>query len=198
MLASLINRLKPAAPRQAWEHYFEDSNETLLWQGTPSGRIENVWATTGLALFGLPFLFGGIVAMSNSFSSLGMDRGVDLSLTQVVLFIFSLPFLGIGLGLTFGIVAHARLAPQFIHYAVTNKRAYIATSWWTHRLASYPISRRSPVEVYQGRRADSVVFHRYNDPLDTDVSVEKIGFKNISDGMEVYQLLRDIQKKAPL
>ena len=85
-------------------------------------------------------------------------------------------------------------AHKFPRYALTNKRAYLATSFSKHSLATYAIAADDVVTLTQGR-TDNVHFKTIHDrDSDGDRTTQKIGFDNIKEGQEVYALIRQIQR----
>ena len=178
---------------EAWEDYFQPG-ETLLWQGAPKPGIHGVAKIIGMALFGLPFLvIGGGVCIAGLTMLVGgkawQDAGLGLFMTA-----FSLPFMGVGVFLVFGQWLAAAQAHRRVRYALISRCAYIAQSWWAHKIESYPILKSTPIGLEKHRSADTVWFHiRTDKDSDGDQSITRIGFDNIADGDRVYHLLRSIQ-----
>lgn len=192
-MINLLRRLKPQAPTKGWEDYFH-GREELLWEGHPATGFKGTWGMVFMSLFGLPFFGAGVLALTTGLASIFSGTLSDFAMGLFVV-LFSVPFLLVGLGLVFGTWIAMYYAPHFIRYAVTNKRAYIATSWWNHRIESYPIREDTFFELDQGR-FDTVYFHlKISRDSDGDRTETKIGFEHIENGMEVYQLLRDVQAK---
>ncbi|TAG11990.1 MAG: hypothetical protein EAZ40_16375 [Rhodobacterales bacterium] len=96
--------------------------------------------------------------------------------------------------LVFGQWIAASQAHRRIRYALSTRAAYVAQSWWTHSLDSYPILPGTSIGLAKGRLADTVWFHTMTQKdSDGDRSTTRIGFENIADGDQVYGLLRSIQ-----
>lgn len=177
---------------EGWEHYFQPG-ETLLWEGAPKPGIYGWGKIIGLALFGLPFLVIGagigITGLGMVFGPTWMEFGLGFFMAA-----FSIPFVGVGVGLVFGLWFAASQAHRRIRYAVSTRCAYIAQSWWTRKIESYPILADTALGLEKGRRSDTVWFHvRKEKDSDGDRSTTRISFENIADGDGVYHLLRRVQ-----
>ena len=174
-----------------WEDYF-DTGETLLWEGRPLPRSGFSLGIFGLAVFGTPFFLAGL-AMSGG--SLLWMFGIEVGKLQfgegIFMFFFGLPFLLIGAGIIFGPWYAMRHAHRKVRYALTDKRAYIATSWWGRKIETYPITADNPVSLED----DKTVYFQILTGRDSDGdrTTEEKGFENIADAKEVYHLIRQIQ-----
>ena len=108
---------------------------------------------------------------------------------------FSVRFLGAGAAMTFGPWLYAANGHKLTRYALTNKRAYLATSFLKHSIATYAIAADDVVTLTQGR-TDSVRFKTvHGRDSDGDKTTQKIGFENIKDGQDVYALIRQVQRE---
>lgn len=195
MILGLFDQIKPKPKSLAWEDYFH-GRETLLWEAAPSSRIIVTPGMLFMSVFGVPFLGAGLFTFGMAFALLGDGLSLSNILMFVFLFAFSVPFICVGFGLVFGTWIAARYRPHFVRYGLSNKRAYVATSWWNHVMESYPITSHSYVALEQGR-TDTVWFlRRQNVDDDGDRQTDKIGFEGLEDGTEVYKLLRQIQEQA--
>jgi len=192
-----LSRIKPQPSSDKWEDYFH-GHEVLLWEGYPARGFKSTWGTLGMSIFGAPFLFGGIITFGFGIKNLTSGDGMDPIIAGLGLIAFSLPFLGVGLALVFGTWLALYFSHHFVRYALSNKRAYIATSWWNHKMESYPILASNQIEIERGRH-DTVWFTKFETrDSDGDKQTKRIGFEQIADGMPVYQLLREVQEKARL
>ncbi len=195
MILRLYDRLKPKPKSLAWEDYFH-GHETLLWEAAPASRMIFTPGMLFMSVFGVPFLGAGLYTFGSAFAQ--FSGGLQLSniLLFIFLLAFSVPFICVGFGLVFGIWLAAKYRPHFVRYGLSNKRAYVATSWWNHTMESYPILAQSYIALEQGR-LDTVWFlRRQNVDDDGDRQTEKIGFEGLEDGTEVCKLLRQIQEQA--
>ncbi len=176
-----------------WEDYFAPG-ERLIWEGQPlPGRFATPM-TVGLAIFGVPFFLAGLAMSGGALLSLmGFDLNIVKAAEAVYIFFFGLPFLGMGGGLIFGPWYALRNAHRKIRYALSDQRAYIATSWWSQKIEAFPIARGSGLSLVDGK---DVYFHTriYRDS-DSDRVTEEKGFENIADAAHVYQLMRDLQDR---
>lgn len=177
----------------SWDAYFQPG-ETLLWEGAPKPGVHGWPKIIGLAVFGLPFLVIGIgvflTGLQQVLNAANLpDIGLGLFFTA-----FGVPFAGAGAFMVFGQWWAASQAHHKIRYAVSTRCAYIARSWWTRSLESYPILPGSALGLEKGRHADTVWFHlRTEKDLDGDRTTSRISFDNIAEGEAVYNLLRSIQ-----
>ncbi|MEL7345026.1 MAG: hypothetical protein AAFN59_09240, partial [Pseudomonadota bacterium] len=115
---------------------------------------------------------------------------------RVFLFFFSIPFVIAGTGLVVGPWVYGSWAARRMRYALSNKRAYIATHFLGRKMQTYALHKDDSIEIEQGRRADNVKFHvRTRRDSDGDYTTEKIGFDNIPDGEKVYHMIRKIQRE---
>ena len=182
---------------ESWNAYFQ-AGETLLWEGAPKPGVYGWPKIIGLAIFGLPFLIPGIgmiifggaqVIRAESWGDVGL--GLFLS-------IFGLPFAGVGAAMVVGQAWASAEAHKRLRYAVSTRCAYIAKSYWTKSLESYPILPGTALGLETGHRADTVWFHVHNErDSDGDRTTTRISFDNIAGGDEVYRLLRSIQTGKP-
>ena len=175
-----------------WEDYF-GPGERLIWKGAPQrrwGRFSPV--AIGLAIFGLPFLMAGLAVSGGALLYLlGLDIGWAGAAGGLFMFFFGLPFIGVGGGLVFGPLYAMSQAHRKVRYALTNRRAYIATHWWKRKMEVLVIESDAPLTIDDGR---TVYFHtRIGTDSDGDRSTEQKGFENIADAHAVYRLIRDIQ-----
>lgn len=175
----------------AWEDYF-DPGETLIWEGTPVGRSRPTVAMIGAAIFGLPFLMAGLgISIGGLLFGFGASFGWAGAAGSLFMFLFGLPFIGVGAGLVFGPYYAQSQAHRNVRYALTDRRAYIASQWWNRNLEVLTIAPDAPVSIENGR---TVYFHTIvGTDSEGDRTTERKGFENIPDAMEVYRLIRSIQ-----
>jgi len=191
----LINRIKPQPTTESWEDYFH-GRETLLWEGHPAEGIKGSFGMIGLSIFGVPFLAAGLGVFGMAIAAMFSGERLAAFGGGLFMMFFSLPFIGAGVGLVFGTWFVSYYSSHFVRYAITNKRAYIAKSWWQHTMESYPIKADNNIELQQGRFDTVYFFTEVTTDSDGDLQRNKIGFENIANGMDVYKLLRDVQAKA--
>ena len=174
-----------------WEDYFEPG-EKLLWEGKPLPGKGITPAIIGLALFGAPFFLAGMAMSGGSLLwMLGVPVGQLGSGEGVFMFFFGLPFLGIGIGMVVGPWYAVRHAHRKVRYALSDRRAYIASQWWAQKLEAYPISKTSPLSLENDK---TVYFHiNIGRDSDGDRTTEEKGFVNIAEAKQVFHLMRDIQ-----
>jgi len=178
---------------ERWEDWFEPG-ERLVWEGSPEGRWTLTPGLLFLAAFGVPFLAAGLFVSGGAILVGGpFHFGVVGVLGRFVAFCFGLPFLAAGLGMVAGPLYLQSQAPRHVRYALSDRRAYVATSWWNRKMEVLTISTGAPIEVEDGR---SVFFHTLvGRDGDGDRTTTRKGFENIADAAVVYRLLRGIQAR---
>lgn len=177
-----------------WEDYF-DPGETLLWEGQPMPVTGWSWSALALAAFGMPFLLAGLgVSGAAVLSVFDIEVGMFEAAGSIFLFFFGLPFLAAGVGMVFGPWYVARNAHRTTRYALSDRRAYIASRLWTKSLEAVPILTDGTVTLEN----ECNVYFRTEIGRDNDGDrvTERKGFLNIADAAKVYRLIRDIQNKA--
>lgn len=177
----------------AWEQYFQPG-ETLLWEGAPKPGVHGWPKIIGVAIFGLIFLFAGLGVFATGVAKALLGEGwFDYGLALFIL-LFSLPFVAFGASAVFGGWWTAAKAHSRVRYAVSTRCAYIAKSYRTRSIESYPILAGTALGLLKGRRSDTVWFHvRSEKDSDGDRFTTRIAFENIADGETAYRLLRSIQ-----
>ncbi|MEJ6404167.1 hypothetical protein [Yoonia sp. 2307UL14-13] len=188
----MITRFTQPPKHDRWDDYFEPG-EVLLWQGAPEPGIRSFWGTLFLSIFGVPFFGGGLMIAGSAFASFFQGWNLFGIAMGIFLLAFSVPFLTVGAGLVVGSWLAAIYGHRFTRYALTNKRAYIANSFYRHSLKSFQIKPDDIITLTQGN-FDSVHFKTVHDrDSDGDKTTHQIGFDGIVDAREVYQMIRKIQ-----
>lgn len=175
-----------------------EPGERVWWQGTPVAGFHHPWQIAGMAAFGTPFLVGGIAL--SGFGIWTLTGATEWQMVALAIFclIFSLPFLGVGLLLVFGIsIDRLFAAPRRLRYVLTNNRALILTNFPMRRVESYPILRTSPLDHELSAKAGSIYFHVHvTRGSDDDPVIKREGFENIADSAEVFRLMRQTQLRS--
>lgn len=190
-----INSNEGTGSSQGWEAYF-DPDEHLIWEGSPVSGIHISFGGIFLSVFGLPFLAVGLGVAVAGLAQISQLNIMDFGAFSGMFFVlFSVPFMAIGGGLVFGPWLKGPIAARRVRYALSNRRAYIAKSYWGRNIESYVILPDSPIEFDQGMRTDTINFQwKTGRDSDGDLSTKTIGFENIADGKEVYRMIRKIQR----
>jgi len=177
-----------------WETYFEPG-ERLLWQGAPEPGFEHPGKSLFLIAFGLPFLIGGVALFIFGLHRLTLaTTSSDAGLALLVM-AFSLPFGGAGAFLGLGPVIVACTASRRVRYALSTRAAYIMRSYLSRKLEVYPLLPATALELEKGKRADTVWFHARQEPsADSGFYTVYSGFRNITDGEQVFHLIRGIHE----
>ena len=189
----MIARFTKPPKHDRWDDYFEPG-EVLLWHGQPAPGIKNPLGTLFLSIFGIPFFGGGVAVATGAVTSLaGGGAGI---LMGIVMLAFSVPFLCVGAGMTIGSWLVAIYGHRFTRYALSNKRAYVANSFFRHTLQSFLIKPDDIITLTQGRHDDVKFKTVHERDSDGDKTTRTIGFDGIADGREVYAMIRKIQAEA--
>lgn len=169
-----------------WEAYL-DEDETILWTGAPRPGLSFKPSDILLSGFGL-FFFGFAVFWTVMAGSMGSETGVFGLISPL----FGVPFILVGGYLLFGRFFWEAYVRGNTRYALTNRRAIVATSAMRRTMKSYPITRASEIELEYGP-PDTVNFaSRFVRTKRGGHSVA-IGFERIEDGAHVYRLLRRVR-----
>lgn len=173
------------ASKETWEEYLEPG-ETLLWEGAPARGVRVTGSGVVMSIFGLLFLGFSVfwVSMATSMT-MGMGGWAAFPF-------FGVPFVLIGLWLVFGHWAFDAYKRKRSRYAVTSRRALIARKLYGRKMHSYPITRQSQIRLIKGK-LDTVNFAEITRNGKNGTYVVPIGFRYISDGKKVYDLLREIR-----
>jgi len=177
-----MNRARNSTASNRWEDYL-DPGEKLLWQGAPATGLRFTGVGLMLSVFGLFFFAFAVFWV---FMAASMGAGFFFAL-------FGVPFVLIGLWLLAGHWFFDAYKRKRARYALTNHRALIARTVFGRRMESYPIDAASPLELESGK-LDTVNFAQRVYRGKNGINVVKIGFRYISDGQEVFDLLRGVSE----
>lgn len=184
----------PRADEDDWTDYFE-AGEKLVWTGSPESDRRLRWSQIGLATFGAPFLIVGVGLCGATIWGVATGQADTLAKlgAAVFLILFSLPFAAAGLFLVAGPTFKARNAPRYVRYALSTRRAYIAESWWSHQLKTYPLKPDMRVDLLRDG-LDSVILHSGHErDSEGDTVTVAAKFEQLADGRPLYQLIRQLQ-----
>lgn len=164
-----------------WEGIL-DEGEEILWQGRPDAAVVFTVANIGGFFFGLAFAGFALVWM------------IMASQAGGGFWMFGLIHFFVGLGVAFGAMFWNAWRRRHTWYTLTDRRAFIATDipFKGRKLNSYPIT---PDTVISYQAGDLATLHfasemRQGNKRNYTVPV---GFERVTDGDEVYRLMRDIQ-----
>jgi len=166
-----------------WEDIL-DKGEEIVWQGRPDGAVHFRPANIVPMLFGLAFAGFAVFWMVMASSAGGG------------FWMFGLIHFSVGLSLALSPVFWGPFKRRRTWYTLTNRRAIIATDLPLkgRQLKSYPINDTTILNFTPGPLS-SIMFsqetRRGNKGRRYTVD---IGFEFITDGDEVYRLMRDIQR----
>lgn len=161
-----------------------DPGEEIVWQGRPDARVAIRAGNIAGFVFGLAFAGFALFWM------------VMASQAGGFFWAFGLIHFSVGLGLAFGAVFWGAWVRRHTWYTLTDRRAFIATDlpMRGRTLKSYPIAAETPLDFAPGP-PDSVFFGAEFRTTKNGTSRRQIGFERISDGAEVYRLLRNMQRR---
>jgi hypothetical protein len=180
--------------QQAWAPYL-DAGERLLWEGYPSQRLF-VLTKQDAVLIPFSILWGGFALFWNV--------GVWVAGAPLFFSLFGLPFLAVGAYMTVGRFYHDRYLRRHTVYALTDRRAFIASSAFGKRtLRDKQITAMTRIDYTQGTEA-TLAFDPSAASLGTSRSATSFApggtgdftFRLIPDGDPVYRLVRDIQRAS--
>ncbi len=186
-----------------WEDIL-DPGEEILWQGRPEARFD--WA--GLISLRMPFglAFTGFALFWMTMTS-GLRGGPPFPVNLLFL-LFGLPFLAAGLSIAFGEPVARWLRLRGSYYTLTNRHAFIATTFLGRRkLERYrpgpalrPVLEEGlPGSVWFATRQFDTKTLQDRNFLGFAQSVgiigERIGFENIPEARRVFRLM--IERLTP-
>ncbi|MEJ6396867.1 aspartate carbamoyltransferase catalytic subunit [Yoonia sp. 208BN28-4] len=160
-------------------------DEKIIWQGVPTARMTLRGQRIPTMAFGLFFSGFALVWMV-----LASQAGGSF-------WMFGLLHFAVGLGVAFGPLIMTYIMSGRTWYTLTNQRAYIATRslLGAKELQSYPITPDTQLGM-TGDTFKTVTFGEMTKRGSKGRSYQlKIGFRDLEDGDEVYQLMRDVQRK---
>ncbi|MEM9061070.1 MAG: aspartate carbamoyltransferase catalytic subunit [Pseudomonadota bacterium] len=172
-----------------WAPYL-DPGERILWEGQPAKGLRFRTSDLLLSGFGVIFLSFSLFWVFMASFAVG-DGGGFLGL---IFPLFGLPFVAVGVYLVFGRFIWDAYVRSRTRYALTDKRAIVATSAFGRSLKSWPITGETRLEFEPGDEA-TIWFHeeerRGNKGRRYTV---KKGFEYVASGDELYRLMRSVQQ----
>jgi hypothetical protein len=111
---------------------------------------------------------------------------------------FGLLHFSVGLGIVLHAVFWSAYVRRNSHYSLTDRRAFIASDLLLlgRRLKSYPITRDTPLELVDGTLSNLYFASKSRSGKNGSTHTTPVGFERISDGREVYRMMRDIQSRS--
>lgn len=167
-----------------WAPYL-DPGEMLLWEGDPATGIK--FRKSDLFMIPFSLAWGGF-AIFWEVSVIAMGAPVFMA-------IFGLPFVAIGLYMIFGRFLWDAYKRSRTRYALTDKRAIIATRYQGRQMKSHPIDPAAQVELNAGPES-SIILDRRMRGSGKGRRLVTTGFEFIRDGEKVYRLIRAIQQSV--
>jgi hypothetical protein len=163
-----------------------EPGEEILWQGRPDPGFALKLSNILLAIFGFFFASFALFWMAMAYQSGGG------------FWMFGLLHFTVGLGFALSSVFWPTFRRRRSWYTLTNRRAFIAANLPLRGkiLQSYPITAKSTLELIDGALATVNFAEKTKSGKNGSYTVP-VGFERITDGREVYRLLRQIQAGAP-
>jgi len=161
-----------------------DRDENIIWQGRPDGGFAVKIPNILMAIFGLFFAGFALFWMAIAFKANGW------------FWMFGLLHFSVGLGLVLYALFWPTYKRRHSWYTLTNRRALIAAKvpLKGKSLKSYPITTNSSLELIDGELASVNFAEEIKSGKNGSYTVP-IGFERLTDGREVYRLMRKIQAK---
>ncbi len=167
-----------------WEGIL-DTDEEIVWQGRPGGKVVLRAGNIVTLLFGL--FFAGFAAVWM----------LTASMAGGFFWMFGLIHFFVGLSVAFGAIYWNAIKRRNSWYTLTNKRAFIASNMPLvgKKLKSYPITAATTLDFQDGDPA-SIFFATETRSTKNGTRTVPVGFERIKDGRAVYKKFRDVQKSA--
>ena len=185
---------------EGWGAYL-DRDEKLLWEGAPATGLRFRASDLGKSVFGLFFLgfsifwVAGASSVTSGFHTSGLAAGPEGVFQFFPL--FGLPFVLVGAYMVFGQYLWNAYVRGKTRYALTDRRAIIAKSALGRSLKSWPINKRTRLELIPGD--ESTIWFAEEERRGNKgrrYTVKK-GFEYITGGDQVYRLMREVQQGKP-
>lgn len=176
---------------QGWAPYL-DRGEKLIWEGNPAAGLRFRASDIVQSVFGLFFL-GFSLFWVYMASSITRDAPGPAGF-GLIFPLFGLPFVAVGAYLVFGRFFWRSYVRGRTRYALTDKRAIIATNAFGRKLKSYPITADTRLEFEPGPEATIWFAEEMRRGNKGRRYTVKKGFEYIHDGDEVYRLMRRVQQ----
>jgi hypothetical protein len=191
-----MNLRQPAvAALDRWDKYLEPG-EVLLWQGKPVAGTKALSMTWPLFFIALPVLAVGVFLFFAALLRILQFDGWEQVGLGLLVMVVSLPFSILGFSWVFGVWFADLTAHKHVRYALSDRRAYVARSWWHASVESHALHRDDTIELKQGP-SDTIWLMSHPAQDHDDASASRIGFERISDGPAVYAILREALGKLP-
>lgn len=161
------------------------SDEVVLWQGTPEGRVRAEWSSPFQPFFFLFFTGFSVFWMTMASKAGGF------------FWTFGLLFFGVGVFNLIGIHFWKAYVRRHLQYTLTNRRAFIGNSTFGKRkLDSYPITGDTSLSFEDGQGVGDVYFAEKFRRTKNGTTVTRIGFEQITDARTVMGMMQYIQTKG--
>ena len=183
-----------ADPHPAWRPFLA-AGERILWEGRPVPGFKFSRSALMKSGFGLFFLLFSLFWMAMAFGITSVSpEGSDDPIGSIFP-LFGLPFVVVGGYLTFGHFLWDKWKRDKTNYALSDRRAFIATDLLGKSLKSYPIEPQT-VLTFEPAAPPSVYFAEKTRRTKNGSYTVPIGFERIDEGEDVYRLLLAIQERA--
>lgn len=177
----------PPAPPE-W-HDILRSDERILWQGAPQTDRSELKYGPETAAAGFAAI--GVVAV---LTYLGI-AAADTLAGGVFVVLVGLAAACLAVYLTFGKPEFAAYKLRHSFYTLTNRRAF--AGWVVlgrRRLDIWDINAHTRIELQAGRPGSVFFAEKVHRQADDTIWTERIGFLNIADAAEVFEMMLKVQR----
>ena len=174
-------------PHPDWRPFLA-TGEKIVWEGRPVPGFKVSKTSLLKSGFGVFFLLFSIFWVASA-AGMGSGRGGSGFFP-----LFGLPFVAVGAYLTFGHFYWEKWKRSHTTYALSDRRAFIATDLFGKSLDSYPIEPDT-VLTFEPGFPPTVYFAEKHRRTKNGSYTVPIGFERIDEGETVYRLLLTIQER---
>ena len=183
---------RPGSPSQptpqGWDTYL-DRGEKLLWEGAPRAGLR--FRASDLLLSGFGFFFFAFAVFWTYMATGAMDAPGGVGM---IFPLFGLPFLAVGFYLMVGRFFWNSYVRSKTRYALTDKRAIVASSAWGRKLKSWPIHSGTRLDYEPGEEATIWFAEEVTRGSKGRTYTTKHGFEYVEGGDELYRMMRRVQQ----
>ncbi len=170
------------------------SGERLLWTGRPEPGLDFRKTSLVESLVGIGFIGIAIVWFVSTGAVVSEGRARGPGWINAILPYLGLVFLAIGLYLLVGHFFWKAWVRRQSRYALSDRRAFIATNLFRRSLASYPFTRWMPLELEPG--TPGTVWFADEEKRGTNGQryIARYGFECIADAAQVHRMIDEMRR----
>ena len=175
--------------KHRWEDYF-DPNEVLLWEAAPDPKARQYYQLFMIMPAIAALWFSSILADVALNEMSRVDASPDFGTILIIAMLL------VGFVVQFGLAfmwcfAFAFNRHKFIRYALSNKRAFVETSFTGHLLQTYKIQSEDRISLDQGKLDNVRIKSGKQGNL-----LGGIGFDDVVNGSDLYALAQKVRNEA--